>query len=97
MIRMERQREKPSEIPKEAKEKAEKELEELRGELTRLRTLKKEKEELEKEAVEKHIINEEDFKIADLKSIEEEFDKLENILSAQAGELDNKVYKLYFS
>ena len=90
---MERQREKPSEVPKEAKEKAEKELEELRKELARLRSLKKEKEELEKEAVERHIINEEDFKIADLSYIEEEFDKLENILSSQAGEIDNKVYK----
>jgi len=90
---MERQREKPSEVPKEAKEKAEKELEELRKELARLRSLKKEKEELEKEAVERHIINEEDFKIADLSYIEEEFDKLETILSSQAGEIDNKVYK----
>jgi len=90
---MERQREKPSEILKETKEKAEKELEELRKELARLRALKKEKEDLEKVAVEKRIINEEDFKIADLKSIEEQFDKLENILSSQAGELDNKIYK----
>jgi len=93
MIKMERQREKPSEVPKEAKEKAEKELEELRKELARLRSLKKEKEELEKEAIERHIINEEDFKIADLSYIEEEFDKLETILSSQAGEIDNKVYK----
>ena len=93
MIKMERQREKPSEAPKEVKEKAEKELEELRKELARLRSLKKEKEELEKEAVERHIINEEDFKIADLSYIEEEFDKLETILSSQAGEIDNKVYK----
>ena len=90
---MERQREKPSEVPKEVKEKAEKELEELRKELARLRSLKKEKEELEKEAVERHIINEEDFKIADLSYIEEEFDKLETILGSQAGEIDNKVYK----
>jgi len=93
MIKMERQREKPSEVPKEVKEKAEKELEELRKELARLRSLKKEKEELEKEAVERHIINEEDFKIADLSYIEEEFDKLETILGSQAGEIDNKVYK----
>ena len=90
---MERQKEKPSEVPKGVKEKAEKELEELRKELARLRSLKKEKEELEKEAIERHIINEEDFKIADLSYIEEEFDKLETILSSQAGEIDNKVYK----
>ncbi|MFW9783735.1 MAG: hypothetical protein ACFFFB_15730 [Candidatus Heimdallarchaeota archaeon] len=90
---MERQREKTEEIPKEIKEKTEQELKELRKELARLRSLKKEKEQLEKEAVEKHLINENDFKIADLKFIEEEFDKLENILSSQAGEIDSKVYK----
>ncbi|MHA2391643.1 MAG: hypothetical protein ACXAEX_06715 [Promethearchaeota archaeon] len=90
---MERQREKPEEIPKELKEKAGKEFEELREELARLRTLKKEKEQLEKEAVEKHLINEDDFKVADLKYIEEEFDKLESILSSQAGEIDSKIYK----
>ena len=43
---MERQREKPSEIPKEVKEKAEKDLEELRKELARLRSIKKEKDSL---------------------------------------------------
>jgi hypothetical protein len=90
---MERQREKPSEVPKDVKEKTEKELEELRKELARLRIIKKEKEELEKEAVERHIINEEDFKIADLSHIEEEFDKLETILSSQAGEIDRKIYE----
>lgn len=92
-VGMERQREKTEEIPKEIKEKTEQELKELRKELARLRSLKKEKEQLEKEAVEKHLINENDFKIADLKFIEEEFDKLENILSSQAGEIDSKVYK----
>ena len=90
---MERQREKPTEVPKEVKEKAEKELEELRKELARLREIKKEKEDLEKEALERQIIDESDFKIADLSYIEEEFDKLENILSSQAGEIDSKVYK----
>lgn len=90
---MERQREQTEEIPKEIKEKPEQELKELRKELARLRSLKKEKEQLEKEAVEKHLINEDDFKIADLKFIEEQFDELENILSSQAGEIDSKVYK----
>jgi hypothetical protein len=90
---MERQREKSSEAIKEEKEKTEKELTELRKELARLRTLKKEKEVLEKEALERQIINESDFKIADLSFIEEQFDKLENILSSQAGEIDNKVYQ----
>ncbi|MFX1278962.1 MAG: hypothetical protein ACFFA3_06055 [Promethearchaeota archaeon] len=90
---MERQREKSTEITKEDKEKVGKELAELRKELARLRALKKEKEDLEKEALERQIINESDFKIADLSFIEEEFDKLENILSSQAGEIDSKVYK----
>ena len=61
MVEMERQREKPTEIPKEVKEKAEKELAELRNELARLRKLKKEKEQLEVEATQKHIIKEEDI------------------------------------
>ncbi|MHA2280363.1 MAG: hypothetical protein ACXAC5_05900 [Promethearchaeota archaeon] len=90
---MERQREKSEEIPKETKEKAEKELEELRKELSNLRKLKNEKEQLEKEAAQKHIINEEDLKIADLSYIEEEFDKLENILNTQEGDIDSKIYR----
>ncbi len=90
---MERQREKPTEIPKEVKEKAEKELEELRKELNRLRTLKKEKEQLEVEATQKHIIKEEDIKSTELNYIEEEFDKLENILSSKLGEIDQKLYR----
>ena len=90
---MERQREKPTEIPTEVKEKAEKELEELRKELTRLRKLKKEKEQLEVEATEKHIIKEEDIKSTELNYIEEEFDKLENILSSKLGEIDEKLYR----
>lgn len=90
---MERQREKSTEGSKEVKEKAEKELEELRKELARLRAIKEEKEDLEKEALERQIIDESDFKIADLGFIEEQFDKLENILSSQAGEIDNKVYQ----
>lgn len=90
---MERQREKPKEVPEEVKEEAEKELEELRKELARLRRLKKEKEQLEKEAVEKKIIKQEEFKTADLSYIENQFDKLENILSSSIGEIDSKIYK----
>jgi hypothetical protein len=90
---MERQREKSEEIPKEVKEKAEQELVELKEELSRLRELKKEKENLEKEAAQKHIIREEDLKIADLSYIEDEFDKLESILNSQVGEIDSKIYR----
>ncbi len=92
---MERQRERSEEKPKETKEKAEKELEALKKELSRLREIKKEKEQLEKEAAQKHIINEEDLKIADLSHIEEEFDKLENILNSQVGDIDSKIYKAH--
>ncbi|MFX0137262.1 MAG: hypothetical protein ACFFDN_26730 [Candidatus Hodarchaeota archaeon] len=90
---MERQREKPTEIPKEIKEKAEKELEELRKELARLRKLKKEKEQLEKEATQKEIIKQEEIKTHELNYIEEQFDKLEDILSSKLGEIDQKLYR----
>ena len=90
---MERQREKTEEIPKEIKVKAEKELEELREELARLRKLKEEKEDLEKEATQKEIIKQEDTKETDLNYIEEEFDKLQDLLSSQLGKIDQKAYK----
>ncbi len=90
---MERQREKTEEIPKEIKVKAAKELEELRKELARLRKLKEEKEDLEKEATQKEIIKQEDTKETDLNYIEEEFDKLQDLLSSQLGKIDQKAYK----
>ena len=90
---MERQRERTEEIPKEVKEKAEKGLEELRGELDRLRELKKEKEELEREAAEKEIIKQEDTKTTDLNYIEGEFEKLQELLSSQLGKIDQDAYK----
>ncbi len=93
MVDMERQRENATEIPKEVKERVEKELEELRKELARLRELKKEKEQLEIEATQKHIIKEEDIKSTELNYLEEEFDKLENILSSKLGEIDQKLYR----
>ncbi|MFX1418023.1 MAG: hypothetical protein ACFE9N_03775 [Promethearchaeota archaeon] len=90
---MERQREKSSEIPNEIKEKAGKELEELRKELSRLRALKKEKEELEVEATQKQIIKQEEIKSTELDYIEDQFDKLEDILSSKLGEIDQKLYR----
>jgi len=93
MVKMERHREKPTEIPKEVKERAEKELEELRKELARLRKLKKENEQLEIEAAQKQIIKEEEIKSTELNYIEEQFDKLEVILSSKLGEIDQKVYR----
>ncbi|NVM38402.1 MAG: hypothetical protein HWN81_22595 [Candidatus Lokiarchaeota archaeon] len=90
---MERQREKPTEVPKIDKEKAEKELEELRKELVRLRKLKQEKEQLEIEATQKQIIKEDEIKSTELDYIEDQFDKLEDILSSKLGEIDHKVYQ----
>ena len=90
---MERQREKPAEIPKVDKEKAEKELEELRKELSRLRKLKEEKEQLEMEATQKQIIKEDEIKSTELDYIEDQFDKLEDILSSKLGEIDQKAYQ----
>ncbi len=90
---MERQREKSTEIPKEVKEQAEKELEELRKELARLRKLKQEKEQLEIEAAQKQIIKEDEIKSTELDYIEDQFDKLEDILSSKLGEIDHKVYQ----
>ncbi|HDZ17301.1 MAG TPA: hypothetical protein ENH75_03375 [archaeon] len=93
MINMERQRDKTEVIPKETKEKTGKELKELRKELDRLKKLKEEKEELEREATQKEIIKPEDTKETDLNYIEEEFDKLQDLLSSQLGKIDQKVYK----
>ncbi|TKJ21794.1 MAG: hypothetical protein CEE43_08880 [Promethearchaeota archaeon Loki_b32] len=90
---MERQREKSTEIPKEVKEQAEKELEELRKELARLRKLKQEKEQLEIEAAQKQIIKEDEIKSTELDYIEDQFEKLEDILSSKLGEIDHKVYQ----
>ncbi len=90
---MERQREKAAEVPKIDKEKAEKELEELRKELVRLRKLKQEKEQLEIEATQKQIIKEDEIKTTELDYIEDQFDKLEDILSSKLGEIDHQVYQ----
>ncbi|MFW9972472.1 MAG: hypothetical protein ACFFDF_19965 [Candidatus Odinarchaeota archaeon] len=90
---MERQREKSTEIPKEVKERAEKELDELRKELSRLRALKQEKEKLEEEATQKQIIKQEEIKSTELDYLEEQFDKLEDILSSKLGEIDQKLYR----
>ncbi|MFX0000620.1 MAG: hypothetical protein ACFE9Q_03510 [Candidatus Hodarchaeota archaeon] len=90
---MERQREKSTEIPKEIKEKAEKELGELKKELARLKQLKKEKEQLEIEATQKQIIKENEIKVTNLDYIEDQFDKLESILSTELGKIDQKVYQ----
>ena len=90
---MERQRERHKKPPEDVKERAGKELDELKKELEKLKALKSEKEQLEKDAAERNIIKEEDLKIADLSYIEDQFDKLESILNSQMGDVDNKTYK----
>ncbi|KKN21544.1 hypothetical protein LCGC14_0924330 [marine sediment metagenome] len=90
---MERQRERHKKPPEDVKERAGKELDELKKELEKLKALKSEKEQLEKEAAERNIIKEEDLKIADLSYIEDQFDKLESVLNSQIGDVDNKTYK----
>ena len=89
---MERQREKTDAIPEETKGKAGKGLVELRKELAKLKKLKEEKEELERKATQKEIIKQEDTKETDLNYIEEEFDKLQDLLSSQLGKVDQKAY-----
>lgn len=97
---MEEQREKQKEVPKELKEKAEKELEELRNELARLRELKKEKEQIEQsKAKEKVAVKQEeeletdDVEVDALKYLEDSFEKVEDLLSSDLGEIDHKAFK----
>ena len=92
---MERQRERHKKPPEDVKERAGKELDELKKELEKLKALKSEKEQLEKDAAERNIIKEEDLKIADLSYIEDQFDKLESVLNSQIGDVDSKTYKRY--
>ena len=92
---MERQRERHKKPPEDVKEQAGKELDELKKELEKLKALKSEKEQLEKDAAERNIIKEEDLKIADLSYIEDQFDKLESVLNSQIGDVDSKTYKRY--
>jgi hypothetical protein len=100
MIEMERER--PKEIPKGIEEKAEKELIELRKELARLRKLKKQKEKLKqiKPQVEEEIEGEESIKaevkdLDNIASLEENFAKVEDLLSSELGELDHKTIEKY--
>jgi hypothetical protein len=99
MIEMER--EKPKELPKEIEEKAEKELIELRKELARLRKLKKQKEKLKQLEPQEEVVEEEESAIKEVKdlenitSLEEDFAKVEDLLSTEIGELDHKTIEKY--
>ncbi len=89
---MERQKVKPKEVSEEVKEKTDKELEDLRKELARLKELRsqkaKEKQESIKEAVIEGIGEDETSE-----EIEARLDKIEDFLTSKLGEIDQKVYK----
>ena len=94
---MERQKVKPKEVPKEVKEKTDKELEDLRKELARLKKLRsqkaKEKQEAIQEAGTEEIGEEETIKNLPSEEIEARLDKIEDFLTSKLGEIDQKAYK----
>ncbi|MFX1492842.1 MAG: hypothetical protein ACFFBZ_01020 [Promethearchaeota archaeon] len=93
---MERQREKSKEIPKEIEEKAEKELDDLRKELARLKELKRQKElqEAEKnEIIKEEGTQEESTKTAITEDIKTRLDRIEDFLTSKLGDRDSKAYK----
>jgi len=94
---MERQKVKPKEVPKDVKEKAGKELEELRKELARLKELRsqkaKEKQEAIQEAGTEEIVEEETIEKLPSEEIEARLDKIEDFLTSKLGEVDQQAYK----
>ena len=95
---MERQREKPKEITKIEKKEPEKELEELRQELARLKELKKQKElERKNEQSSEVEIDEntetEEISLEKSRNIEARLDKIEDFLTSKLGEVDSKAYE----
>ena len=88
---MERQRGRPKEIPEEEKEKVDRDLEELRKELARLKELKK-IQELQR-IQEEDISTEEQLSEPTEKNIETRLNKIEDFLTSNLGEIDSKAYK----
>ncbi|MCJ7650056.1 MAG: hypothetical protein MUP85_15700, partial [Candidatus Lokiarchaeota archaeon] len=88
---MERQRERPKEIPEEEKEKVDRDLEELRKELARLKELKK-IQELQR-IQEEDISTEEQLSKQTDENIETRLNKIEDFLTSNLGEIDSKAYK----
>ncbi len=82
---MERQR--PKEVPKEVQEKTDRDLEELRQELARLKHLKKQKElqEIQEEEISKE-------NKVQVENLEERLNKIEDFLTTKLGEIDSKAY-----
>ena len=94
---MERQKVKPKEVPKEVKEKADKELEDLRKELARLKELRSqktiEKQESIQEVGTEEIVEEETIEKLPSEEIEARLDKIEDFLTSKLGEIDQQAYK----
>jgi hypothetical protein len=94
---MERQKVKPKEVPKEVKEKADKELEDLRKELARLKELRSqktiEKHESIQEVGTEEIVEEETIEKLPSEEIEARLDKIEDFLTSKLGEIDQETYK----
>ncbi|TKJ26771.1 MAG: hypothetical protein CEE42_04125 [Promethearchaeota archaeon Loki_b31] len=94
---MERQKVKPKEVPKEVKEKADKELEDLRKELARLKELRSqktiEKHESIQEVGTEEIVEEETIEKLPNEEIEARLDKIEDFLTSKLGEIDQETYK----
>ncbi len=89
---MERQKVKPKEVPKEVKEKTDKELEDLRKELARLKELRSQQTKERQELIQEAGI-EEPTKGETSEEIESRLDKIEDFLTSKLGEIDQKAYK----
>jgi len=90
---MEHQKEKPKEVVKDTKEKPKRELDGLRKELARLKELKKQKELKEIEVEAGKITLETTQEELPSEEIEERLNKLEEILTSNLGEIDQKTYE----
>ena len=94
---MERQKVKPKEVPKEVKEKIDKELEDLRKELARLKELRSqktiEKQKSIQEVGTEEIVEEETIEKLPSEEIEARLDKIEDFLTSKLGEIDQETYK----
>ena len=90
---MEHQKEKPKEVVKDTKEKPERELDGLSKELARLKELNKQKELKEIEVEAGKITSETTQEELPSEEIEERLNKLEEILTSNLGEIDQKTYE----
>ena len=89
---MERQKIKPKEVPEEVKEKVDKELEDLRKELARLKELRSQRAKEKQEAIQE-VVTQEISEKKTSEEIETRLDKIEDFLTSKLGEIDQKAYK----